>query len=339
MRPLPASFIATLLFTAGCLRPDLPPAAPRPASAARVHVAEVKLTAGPRLTEASGTVRAVNRAAVAPQVMGTIASLPVALGQVIRQGEVLARISPAESDARLAQARAQLAATRRDLARETELAAQGASATEAVRSLQDRLTGAEALVREAEVQRSYTEIRAPFDGLVSRRLAETGDLAVAGRPILEVEDPSRLEIEAGIPESAADVLRPGATLTCEAGPVRVAATVREVAPGADAATRTITVRIDVPAGTALRTGQFVLVQVPVGQRTALTLPAAAVSRQGQMERVFIVGGDGLAVLRLVRTAPVGPANLEVLAGLEAGERVVVDPPAGLREGTRLEILP
>jgi multidrug efflux pump subunit AcrA (membrane-fusion protein) len=95
----------------------------------------------------------------------------------------------------------------------------------------------------------------------------------------------------------------------------------------------------VPAGTAVRSGQFARVAL---QGTALRthlVPAAALSPQGQMERIFVAGENNRAVLRLVKSGAARGDRLEIVAGLTEGERVVVAPPAGLREGQSLEVLP
>src|SRR6185295_1338304 len=107
----------------------------------------------------------------------------------------------AEANARLVQARAQFNMARRDLERERELLAKGASTAETVRNLEDRFTGSEAMVREAEAQLSYTEIRAPFDGVIARRIVNAGDLAEPGKALLEVEGTADFEVEASIPDS------------------------------------------------------------------------------------------------------------------------------------------
>ena len=328
--------LLALALAAGCARPE-PAATPTPLPAARVRVASVQGAAVPLHTEATGTVRPVRRAVLAAQLAGVVTELPAALGQRVSAGDVLVRISAADAQARLTRAEVQLKVARRDLARETDLLARGASTAEAVRNLEDRVTGCETMVREAEVQVGYTTLRAPFDGVVARRPAHGGDLASPGQPLLEIEGTA--EVEAAVPESAAAALVPGARFEAEAAGNAFTATLREISSTADAATRTIGVKLAVPAGAPVRSGQFVRVLVPGGTRRAVLVPAEAVVPQGQMERVFVVEDGKRAVLRLVRTGARRGGQVEVLAGLAADERVVLAPPAGLRDGQPVEVLP
>ncbi|MFI5337383.1 MAG: efflux RND transporter periplasmic adaptor subunit, partial [Opitutales bacterium] len=260
-------------------------------------------------------------------------------GQRVSRGELLLKISAAEISARVAQAGAQLNLARRDLERERDLLTRGASTAEMVRSLEDRFTLTEAMLHEAEAMLGYAELHAPFDGVVSRKLIDAGDLASPGQPLLEVEGTTDFQIEAGIPDSLAAPLAPGAVLTCEVSGVTFAARLLELSPSSDLSTRTVSAKLAVPAGTVVRSGQFVRILVPGSATPALLAPASAITVSGQMERVF-VAGDGLhAVLRLVKTGAGRDGLVEILSGLGAGERVVTNPPAGLREGQPLEVQP
>lgn len=317
---------------------------------ARVSTAVVRATEQPLPTEVVGTVRPAQRAVIAPKLMGAIESLPVTLGQRVVVGEVLARISAAEILARVAQARAQLNLAQRDLDRERSLLTQGASTADLVRSLEDRATMTLAMVREAEVMLGYAEIRAPFDGVVVRKLAQAGDFASPGFPLLELEGTSNFQIEANLPESLAAALTVGQEIpavTPRSG-ASFTALLAELSPSAEAAARTVPVKLSVPAGAAVRSGEFIRLRIPGPMVRRLTMPASALSVLGQMERVFVVTGPDSAAsaatsragLRLVRTGSALPGgDLEILAGLDAGERVVLNPPASLREGDRLEVLP
>jgi RND family efflux transporter MFP subunit len=257
----------------------------------------------------------------------------------VKAGDVLVKTFAEEASAQLAQARAQLNLVRRDLERERDLLAKGASTAETVRGLEDRHAGHEAAVREAEAKLSYNELRAPFDGVVARKLVNAGDLAAPGQPLLEVEGASGFEVEAFIPDSLAAAIKPGATLACEVAGATFSGRLREISSAADAATRSIGVKIDVPAAAPVRSGQFTRVWVPGSLSRMLFVPASAVSMSGQMERVFVVSDDNRAVLRLVKTGAVRGDRMEILSGLSGGERVVVGPPATLRDGQPLEVQP
>jgi RND family efflux transporter MFP subunit len=297
-------------------------------------VVAVRLENLPELTEITGTVRPLLRAQLAAKVMGAIEAMPVALGQRVRRGEPLVSISAGEIKARVAQAQAQLNQASRDLARERELLAKGASTSETVKDLEDRYAGAEAMLREAGVMLGYATIRAPFDGVVASKLANAGDLASPGLPLLEIEGGTGFEVEAGVPDSLAGALAVGMALTVQIGAegVSFSGKLSEVSSAADPNAHTVTVKIAVPAGAAVRSGQFARIQMPGSPIRALLAPWAAVSTLGQMERVFVVGDENRLVLRLVKTGARRGDDVEILSGLDDGDRVVLARPAVLCEG-------
>jgi RND family efflux transporter MFP subunit len=309
-------------------------------TSAAVRVATVRIEDMPGFTEVAGTVRPVQHAMIAAKVMGAIEELPVTLGQRVRAGDLLAKISAGEISARMLQAQSQLNQARRDLERERSLLAKGASTPDMVKSMEDRFAMTEAMVSEAEVMLGYTTILAPFDGVVARRPANAGDLALPGMPLLEIEGAGDFQVEAGIPDSLAARFAVGAPLTVEIPATGASFEGRlvEFSSAADPLTHTVPAKLSVPATAVVRSGQFARVQVPGAPVRALLVPAAAVTMFGQMERVFVVE-DGRAGLRLVKTGAVRDSRVEVLAGLADGDRIVVDPPAGLREGQPLEIRP
>jgi RND family efflux transporter MFP subunit len=336
------SAAVAVAFLAGCGKSAAPVADPAAALApAQVRVAPVRLEQLPSSTEIAGTVRPLRRAQLAAKVMGNLDEFPVTLGQRIAAGDLLAKISAGEVNARLLQARSQLNAARRDLDRERALLTKNASTADLVRGLEDRFAGAEAQVREAEVMLGYATLRAPFAGVIARTFVQAGDLATPGLPLLELEGTDAFQVEAALPDAFAAALRPGATLTVAvpASGLTFPAVLAELSSAADPGARSVLAKLTVPDRTAVRSGQFVRVLVDGPTRPTLLIPAAALSTLGQMERVFVVGANNRAGLRLVKSGATRADRVEILAGLDDGERVVVAPPASLREGQTLEILP
>ncbi len=326
---------------AACGKPAARPAAADTAPSIPVRTAVVAREDLPVLIEATGSVRAVRRAEVAAKVMGTIEELPVRLGQQVKPGDVLARIAAAEIVARVQQAQTALAGLQRDLEREKNLAERGAGTREAVATLQDRIATAHAILKEAQAMLDYTTVRAPFAGAVARRIADAGDVAAPGVPLVEIEGTDEFEIEAEVPESLVSGTMAGAGLDVNVPAANLAfrGRVTEVAAAADARTRSVTVKIAVPAGLAVRSGQFARLQVPTSPAPTVLVPAEAVATIGQIERVFVVGSDNRAALRLIKTGALREGRREILAGLTAGERVVLAPAANLRDGARVENQP
>ena len=343
MKTLPLLLSVITLFTFGaCGKPAAPAAGAAPdLPPVRVSLTDVRAVEAPTRLEVTGTVRPVARASLAARVMGVIEAMPVTLGQQVRAGDVIARIAAGEIEARVAQARSQLNQAERDLARESALLARNASTADTVRNLEDRVAMTRAMVREAEVMLGYVTVRAPFDGVIARKPGNAGDLAAPGQSLVELEGSDRFHVEAGIPDSSAGYLAVGAELSVEipAAGVRFAARIEEVSSAADAQTRTVLVRLAVPAGNAVRSGQFARVQVPGAPARALLVPASSVSTLGQMERVFVAGTGNVAVLRFVKSGTRRGDQIEILSGLSGGERIIDGPPANLREGQLLEVQP
>ncbi len=323
--------VAAALLLAGCSRHQ--PRAPEARGPAlAVHTLVVSAERLTLLTEVPATVRPAERAVVAAKLTGTIASLPWGLGQSVRAGELLLTLSAPEVEARARQAQAQLAEAERAVARERALVDKSVNPPETLRAAEDRLRFAQAALAEAEAMLAYTTVHAPFAGVVTAKHVLPGDLATPGLPLLVLESTQHLRAEGAIPEKLGAGLRVGDTLAmvCDDATPPVAGAIEELSTAADAVSRSVLAKVALPPGSA-RSGQFVRLQVPAGEADALLVPAAAVSRHGQIERVFVVENNR-AVLRLVKTGRVSAGRIELLAGVNAGERVVAAPPAALRDG-------
>lgn len=290
--------------------------------------------------EVVGTVQAVERASISPRVSGQIVELPVVLGSQVKKGELLARISVAEIQARVSQAQAQLEQARRNLAREEKLQQQGASTRETVKSLQEQLRIAEAAYKEASTMLEYATITAPFTGTVTRKVASVGDLASPGSALLEMENNHVLQVVAQVPEGLILKVHKGDTLVVSipALALELNGEVAEVAPAADPSSRTAPVKINIESVEGLRPGQFARVMVSGEDGKALMVNEKAIQLFGQMERIFLVDqASKTARLRLVRTGSHVDGQVEILSGVAAGDQVVVSGAERLRDGQPLDV--
>lgn len=326
---------AVALALAGCGRESARPAAAA-LPAAPVTTAKVESVSVIRRQPLAGTVRPADRATLSARLAGAVTGPVPALGATVASGTVLLTLTADEVRARLAQARAGLDQLERVLARERALLERGATTAENVRQFEDQRRAASAAVDEAAALQSYTRVTAPFAGVITRRLVETGDFAAAGAPLLDLEGTGRLRVEVNVPESLG-LPAAGADLTIETDDIVLSGRLAEISPAADPASRTRLAKVDLPAGAAVRSGQFVRVLWPAGRATVLLVPAAALTRFGQMEQVFVATTASRAELRLVRTGGREDNRVVILAGLEAGETVVLDPAPTLRDGQPLEV--
>src|SRR5436190_13997648 len=182
-----------------------------------VRTVMVESKARPSSEEVVGTVRAKLRAALEPKVSARIEALLVAPGQMVKTGDLLAQLDAREIQAKLDQALALREQATRDLARARDLLGKKITTQAEFDSVLARERVAAGSVKETESMLGYTKLVAPFDGIVTRKLADVGDLAAPGKPIIEMEDPSALRFEADVPEALIDHLKLGAKLSVRAG--------------------------------------------------------------------------------------------------------------------------
>jgi RND family efflux transporter MFP subunit len=292
------------------------------------------------MEEIVGTVRAKRRATLEAKVSGRIERLEVFPGQQVKAGQLLAQLDVREVQARLDQANAMRQQAEGDLKRYSALLQQQAVTQAEFDAIQARQRVAQATAVEMETMLDHARVVAPFDGVITRKLADVGDLAAPGKPLLEMEDPAALRLDADVPEALISRIEHGTAM-----PVRIASlpddlqgVVSEMAPSADPGSRTFQVKYDLPAVPGLRAGQFGRVAVPLGESSALWVPASAVVQRGQMEIVFVAKSQQ-ATLRLVKTGKRRGEMVELVSGVSAGEQVVVEGAAQLRDGQRIEIKP
>jgi HlyD family secretion protein len=228
-------------------------------------------------------------------------------------------------------------------ARLSAAAARLAGARAGIEGGDAHLTSARAAVGVATTTESFTTLRAPFDGLVTERLTDPGNLASPGIPLLRIESDGARQVIARVDEARAAYVQPGDRVRVLMDAIddpggddkTVEGLVAEVARvGADQ--RAFTVKVTVPAAVTARTGSFARVVFRGAARRALLVPATAVQRHGQVSSVYVVQ-DGVARLRLIQIGDSSSDGVEVLAGLDAGESVVASPPARLLDGARVTI--
>ncbi len=323
MKPL----LLPLLLLAACGRHETPPAAAPVLPTATVQTQPAVVEAHAATEEVVGTVRSKQRAVVEAKVSGRVLEYTATPGTRVQRGDLLARLDVQEIQARVDQARALYDQARRDFDRQKQLITSNATTRQEYEAAEARVKVATAGLSEAETMLGYASVTAPFDGVVTRKLADVGDLAMPGKPLLEIESPTALRFEADLPEAILDRVQLGAKLPVRLSKV-VEGTVSEISPVADPVSRTFLVKLDLPPIDGLRTGQFGRVSVPVAETQLLLVPRAAVLKRGQMELVF-VARDDRAVLRLVKTGKSLDGRVEILSGLEAGEAVIVSDTARL----------
>jgi RND family efflux transporter MFP subunit len=254
------------------------------------------------------------------------ASLDLALATFKRMEELAAKKSISnqefdEASARLKAAQANYEMTR---SRRTQL--------------NSRMAGVDQEVSAAGIMRDYAKLTAPFSGVVITKTVEPGNLATPGVPLLTIERDGLYRLEASVDESKLASVRVGQAVEAvvEASDRKLKARVSEIAPSVDSASRTYIVKLDLPATPQLRTGMFGRAIFPLGMQKVVAVPVSALIERGQLQSVFVVE-DGMAHTRLVTTGRRAGDAVELLSGLNAGERIVAPLPPGLQDGARVEV--
>lgn len=277
---------------------------------ATAAVAAMERTRAAAIADRAAADAVVTLARVSHQRIAALHARDAATAQELDDAVSALRVA----DARLAAADAQAAATAASLdgAREAEAAARAAA--------------------------SYATLAAPFDGLITERLVDPGALATPDAPLLRIDDTRRFRLEVVVDQSRLSSITAGATVEVvldgedsEGMPPPLNGTVSDISRTIDAGSHSFLVKVDLPAKAAMRSGMFARARFAAGSQELLTIPAGAIVPQGHLATVFVVSSDQRARMRVVDTGVRGPDWVEVLAGISAGERVVLSP-IGIRDG-------
>jgi multidrug efflux pump subunit AcrA (membrane-fusion protein) len=202
-----------------------------------------------------------------------------------------------------------------------------------------RIEQAKAELRNAETHLSYASVTAPHGGVVTTRYAEAGALSTPGLPLLTLEDSRNYQLEAMVEESRIGRVKPGdrvAVVIDALGGSEIAGQVAEIVPGGDPGSRSFVVKVRLPGTEGIRSGMFGRARFGADQKQALTVPASALFERGQLVAVYVVDEKDTARLRLVKTGKRHADRVEILSGLRPGERIVVEHPERLQDGTPVQ---
>jgi RND family efflux transporter MFP subunit len=204
--------------------------------------------------------------------------------------------------------------------------------------IDSRMAHAEQEIDAAAIARDYAKIASPFAGIVTAKSVDPGSLATPGAPLLTVEEEGAWRLEASVDESKVASIRIGqmVEVALDALAARVNARVSEIVPAVDATSRAYIVKVDVPALAQLRSGMYGRACFAIPARSVLTIPATAVMEQGQLQSVF-VAENGMGRTRLVTLGRRAKDSVEVLSGLNAGEKVIAPVPPDLQDGAAIEV--
>jgi len=305
--------------------------------------APVKYQAADTAYSTEATVEAVRQSTVTAQVSGRVSAVNFDAGDYVKAGAVIVRLSAQElssavagSQAQVAQAQANLANARASYERQQQLfqqkfISQAAldRATAEFRAAEAAARAARAGVGQSAALSSYTVITAPYSGVVAARHVEVGESVMPGKPLMTGFDPKDMRVIANVPQYKLAEIKASPRVAVEIPSLNkwIDASGVTILPAADAATHTVKVRIDLPANLeGVIPGMFARAHFSVGSARKLIIPAAAVVRRSEISAVYVVGKDSRVSLRQIRLGvPTARGQVEVLAGLDAGDVIALDP--------------
>lgn len=310
-----SAFVLGLALSASAVAESLPVIAVKP------HAVDLTFPS-------EAVVEAIQQATVGAQVPGRVLEVKADAGQVVKKGDVLMRIDAREAAEAARAAEAQYANARVNYERTKSLVAQKFMSAAALDKAKADFDAAAANRAAAGASQSHATILAPITGIVARRHAELGDMAMPGTPLFTIYQPGGLRVTASIPQYRLKDMRAVKTARVEfpESGQWVDATAVQVLPTADAATHVSQVRVTLPTVPEATPGMFARVHFVTGQAEKLTVPASAVLRRGEVAAVYVQAADGRLSLRQLRLGDaVGRGEIEVLAGLATGDQVVTEP--------------
>jgi RND family efflux transporter MFP subunit len=293
-----------------------------------------------------GTVEAVNQATVSAQTAGRVTEVLFDVNDVVPAGAVIVRIRSTEQVASLTQAQAALTeATARESEAQTryqriddmyQRRVVAKATLDEARAARDaavaRLAAARAGLEAAREGVSYTEIRAPYGGVVTQKHVRVGETVAPGAPLMTGASLDALRVAVEVPQSVIAQVRDVRKAAVYVDGRRIESTGLTLFPSAQPESNTFRARIELPRGVSgLAPGMFVKVGLVVGEAERLLVPRSAIVERSEMRGVYVVGPQGRVSLRQVRLGHVRGDRIEILAGLVAGDRIALDPvAAGLR---------
>jgi RND family efflux transporter MFP subunit len=356
-RVLAAGMAALLL--AGCKGDD---------GASATETAEAIVTVGPeniaiaRLAELrsgppiSGSLEAEQAATVRAEVGGSVLQMYADAGQRVKRGQLLARLDDnavqdnflsARSAVRSAETALELA--RRNARRSERLAEAGAIADRDLETAQWDVTNAEGALADAKARLSNaqedlddTKVRAPFDGMVSDRPADAGDVVQVGAALFSLVDPSRLRLEASVPAEEINRLRIGTEVEFSVSGLdrRITGRIDRINPVVDPATRQVRIYVAIPnLDRAVVAGMFAEGRVATDTKRAVAVPVSAIDSRGNSPIVHLIRTGRVAQGAVQLGVRDEAAELvEVLAGVAEGDTLLLGSAQGVTPGSRIRVL-
>ncbi|MDT8417654.1 MAG: efflux RND transporter periplasmic adaptor subunit, partial [Lutibacter sp.] len=344
--------ITALILTASCGKDK---AAQKDTATAIAVKVSTPSAAGSTFLSASGKVEAVQNANLSTRMMGYVTETYVNVGDKVSKGQLLLKINSTDISAQSAQVTASITEAKaafknaeKDYNRFKTLYEQNSVSQKEMDDItanyemaKARLEGATQMKNQVNAQLSYSNITAPFSGVVTGKFINKGDMANPGMPLIGLETPGKFQVIAMVPETEITKIKDGTTVNVVVKSTNelLKGTVTEVSTSAKntGGQYLVTVVLD-KTDAKLLSGMFTSVQFPVEKSTETTrilVPESALVKQGQLTGIYAIGNENVAILRWLRTGKTFGDNVEVLSGLAADEQFIVSAEGKLFNGAKV----
>ncbi len=300
----------------------------------------------------NGKIEAVNNAKLSTRMMGYVNQINVQIGDKVKKGELLVSINNADLQAKLAQVNAKITEAQaafnnaeKDYNRFRNLFEENSASQKELDDVtanyemaKARLEAARQMKNEIQAQFAYVNIRAPFNGVITNKFVEEGDMANPGMPLVAMEAPGAFEVKAMIPESEVSSIKEGTEVEVNVKTLEktLKGTISEVSASAKNTGSQYPVKISLEeADDEIRSGMYVSVEIPITQKTArekVLIPSEAVIHRGDLTGIYTISSQNKALLRWIRLGKTYGDQVEVLSGLNASEEYIVDADGKLYNG-------
>ena len=288
-----------------------------------------------------GTARANESVTITAKVTDVIEVLSFKEGQKVQKGALLVQMRDREQRAQLAKAQADLDAAKQQHARVAKLARTGTATSQSLEQATAKMRGLEAEITAIRSRIDDRAIRAPFAGVIGIRQVSPGTLIQPGTAITTLDDLSVVKVDFAVPETFIAALRPNQEIVAQVAAYpkrRFTGRVTVISPRVDPATRAITVRARLPnPDNVLKPGMLIVIDVIRIRRRALQVPEEAIIPIRDRYFLYVIDENNKAVRRVIRIGIRRPGRVEILAGVKAGERVVVEGTSRLRPGANVRV--
>ncbi len=325
--------------------------------AVAVSVSSVAAENNSPFLTASGKIEAANSATLSTRMMGFVDKVHVNVGDKVSKGQLLVSINnsdlsakQAQTNAGISEAQAAFNNAQKDYQRFQNLFADKSASQKELddqraryEMAKARLEGARQMKNEVQSQFAYVNLRAPFNGVITNKFIEAGDMANPGAPLISVEGPGNFEVTASVPESEISKIRSGSgvQVIVKSSDKILPGTVTEVSTSASNTGGQFLVKVVLDKTDAsILSGMYATVQFPIEKKTDVTtvlVPEEALVKRGQLIGIYTVSQSNTAILRWLRVGRTFGDNVEVLSGLAADENYIISSEAKLYNGAKLTI--